>query len=455
MTPQEAGRQYLGRGVYIFQETLTPSPDRGLVVDVPTLDDDEISVQTSGDTGIHEVTANSFAEFTHKWGVDAGLKGSYLGFSGALKAKYSNTVTRSTTTKYMKISNIVICDMVSIGTDPDVYKDWLTEEFRNALVHKTAAELFSEYGTHVAMSVQVGGSAYYSCYSVETKSLSEHTFKASAEAKFKSKGGSIDGNTTLTDQEKQLLNNVEGDFALDVHGGGAAEAQELRQNKPAAWSKWATSVKASPAFMGFPPDIGLFPIWKFVKDSKKQQELESAYQKLAAQHFPVEIFWNTSESPSGRPEASVVIPNEYKLLSGGAFIPDQTGNGKGVLLTASFPESDNRWRALGKDHIESDSSTLTVYAMALYDPDDIWEVKIFSTTSKVASGHADNTAFITDGSYVLVGGGARVNYTGEGNLLTASYPLDSTTWKASSKDHFRNDPATIDVWALGIKVSVS
>ena len=55
----------------------------------------------------------------------------------------------------------------------------------------------------------------------------------------------------------------------------------------------------------------------------------------------------------------------------------------------------------------------------------------------------------------MVGGGARVNYTGEGNLLTASYPLDSTTWKASAKDHIRNDPATIDVCALGIKVSVS
>ena len=120
----------------------------------------------------------SFAEFTHKWGVDAGLKGSYLGFSGALKAKYSNTVTRSTTTKYMKISNIVICDVVSIGTDPDVYKDWLTEEFSNVLVHKTAAELFSEYGTHVAMSVQVGGSAYYSCYSVETRSRSRSTLSS-------------------------------------------------------------------------------------------------------------------------------------------------------------------------------------------------------------------------------------------------------------------------------------
>jgi hypothetical protein len=284
MTLQEEGRKYLGRGVYIFEETLNPTPDRGLVVDVTTLDDDEISVQTPGETGLHEVTANSFAEFTHKFAVDAGLKGSYLGFSAALKAKYSNSVIRSTTTKYMRISNILTCDVVSIGTDPDVYKDWLTKEFRNALVTKTAAELFSEYGTHVAMSVKMGGSAHYSCYSVETKSLSEHNFKVSAEARFKSKGGSIAGNTELTDEEKQLLNNVEGDIALDVRGGGAAEAQELRENKPAAWGKWAASVKASPAFMGF-PEIGLLPIWKFVNDPHKQQELELAYKKISRPAF--------------------------------------------------------------------------------------------------------------------------------------------------------------------------
>ena len=278
---------------------------------------------------------------------------------------------------------------------------------------------------------------------------------------------------TLTDEEKQLLNNVEGDFALDVHGGGAAEAQELRQNKPDGWSRWAASVKASPAFMGFPPEIGLFPIWKFVKDSKKQQELESAYKKLAAQHLSVEIFWNTSESPSGRPDASVVIPDEYKLLSGGAFIPDQTSNGKGVLLTASFPESDNRWRALGKDHRESDSSTLTVYAMALYDPDDIWETKIFSSTSNAADSHPYNRALVTDtdGSYVMVGGGARVNYTGEGNLLTASFPSHlnvqipvpvpgsvtvpvlvlESTWIAASKDHLDSDAATLTTYAIGLR----
>jgi hypothetical protein len=55
----------------------------------------------------------------------------------------------------------------------------------------------------------------------------------------------------------------------------------------------------------------------------------------------------------------------------------------------------------------------------------------------------------------MVAGGASVNYAGWGSMLTASYPLDSKTWKASSKDHGEPDIATIDVLALGIKVSVN
>jgi hypothetical protein len=55
----------------------------------------------------------------------------------------------------------------------------------------------------------------------------------------------------------------------------------------------------------------------------------------------------------------------------------------------------------------------------------------------------------------MVGGGAKANYTGEGNLLTASYPSNSSTWLAKSKDQIKSDPATITAYAVGIKVLVN
>jgi len=53
--------------------------------------------------------------------------------------------------------------------------------------------------------------------------------------------------------------------------------------------------------------------------------------------------------------------------------------------------------------------------------------------------------------YRLVGGGARVNWTGAGNLLVKSTPLVGlTTWSVSSKQHRYVSSATITAYAIGL-----
>lgn len=58
--------------------------------------------------------------------------------------------------------------------------------------------------------------------------------------------------------------------------------------------------------------------------------------------------------------------------------------------------------------------------------------------------------------YKILGGGARDNWTGEGNLLTASHPKGLQTWFARGKDHPGNDgkvltsPASITAFALAL-----
>ena len=48
-------------------------------------------------------------------------------------------------------------------------------------------------------------------------------------------------------------------------------------------------------------------------------------------------------------------------------------------------------------------------------------------------------------------GGASVQYgVGFGSMLYESYPLDSTTWIASSKDHDYPDMAVVQVYAIGL-----
>lgn len=53
--------------------------------------------------------------------------------------------------------------------------------------------------------------------------------------------------------------------------------------------------------------------------------------------------------------------------------------------------------------------------------------------------------------YVLVGGGFKVEWHGQGNLATASFPATETSWKARSKDHLTSDPANLRVYAIALK----
>lgn len=149
---------------------------------------------------------------------------------------------------------------------------------------------------------------------------------------------------------------------------------------------------------------------------------------------------------AGHPAASVEVGPGYKIVGGGALVNWQ---GDGNLLTASYPESATRWTASAKDHSTSSPASITVWAIGLWDPDEQWDVRVTSATSATAGSPAGSVS-IPPG-YVLSGGGARINWSGAGNLLTASFPSSATTWEARGKDHKDLSPASVTVWAIGVR----
>ncbi|GEM_PF-1237945 len=157
-------------------------------------------------------------------------------------------------------------------------------------------------------------------------------------------------------------------------------------------------------------------------------------------------------SIASHPEVILEVDSGYKIIGGGARVSyNQAGN----LLTASYPMDTRRWYAQSKDHQVSSVASICAYAIAIYDPKDEWDVKIFQATSAAAN-HPTATATVESG-YVLTGGGARSNWQGAGNLLTASYPdpsdnkTNAKSWIASSKDHLAADVTTITAYAIGLK----
>jgi hypothetical protein len=161
--------------------------------------------------------------------------------------------------------------------------------------------------------------------------------------------------------------------------------------------------------------------------------------------LPIQIFTATG-GVTAHPSVQVGVPAGFKIVGGGAF---DHWTGAGSLLTASYPLNQNTWFAAGKDHEISAPASISAYAIALHDPNNLWDVMIKHETSDPAA-HPQAVAILPD-DYVLTGGGAFVNWAGAGNLLTASFPNSDKSWEARSKDHDISDPAQITAYAIGIK----
>ncbi len=152
---------------------------------------------------------------------------------------------------------------------------------------------------------------------------------------------------------------------------------------------------------------------------------------------------------------------------GGGVLPNEVNNIKaGALMTRSYPCPDLEcWQVGTKDHIRPDPHGITVYAIGmkingLTRSQLMNHITLRTRTSPSASW--PSTTATVPGNYVLIGGGAYINWEGTGyvpdgsagNLLTESYPLNPQTWVAKGKDHKIVDRAPITAYAIGIHRSI-
>jgi len=188
--------------------------------------------------------------------------------------------------------------------------------------------------------------------------------------------------------------------------------------------------------------VGLL-IWALVP--KKSHETTSPPPAPARPALTVQLFHATSPL-AAHPEVRVTVPAGYKIIGGGAHVEY---DGPGNMLTASYPDGPSAWVAKSKDHHQPSLARLEAWAVALFDPNDEWDVRVVSERSSPTS-HPTVSATLPEG-YTITGGGAEAHWTGDGSLLTASYPQSSRSWQARSKDHIKPDPAALTVYVIGIR----
>jgi hypothetical protein len=154
---------------------------------------------------------------------------------------------------------------------------------------------------------------------------------------------------------------------------------------------------------------------------------------------------------AAHPTQQVNLPDGFSLVGGGARA---NYRGQGSLLFASYPTPGmDGWVGSSKDHLKSDPASIIVWAIGLEqsflrNANMLSNLTSNETTSAIAS-HPHHTVVIPN--FHMTGGGARVNWNGLGNLLTASFPQDRQTWVARGKDHLQPDPSTITTYAVGFR----
>jgi MAC/Perforin domain len=153
-----------------------------------------------------------------------------------------------------------------------------------------------------------------------------------------------------------------------------------------------------------------------------------------------------------RPEATLFVGEDYKILGGGAraYYKSDDIRARGNFLTASYPQNLHTWYVRAKDHEANYTGYFTAYAIALHDPNDLWDV-VHVVEARGTGGALEATARLRDG-YLLTGGGAFAQYGGVGSLITASYPEGNTGWTARCKSWRNEDNTTLlHAYAIGLK----
>lgn len=149
---------------------------------------------------------------------------------------------------------------------------------------------------------------------------------------------------------------------------------------------------------------------------------------------------------------AIEVPDQFVVVGGGVKGKrTPTGN----LITASYPNDKlSAWLVSTKDHLRVDQANITAWAIGLkvegLTRQELIEHMHVNVAASDYVSHPDVSTSVPEG-YSLIGGGFDVDWSGYGNIATASYPENAFSWRAKSKDHGKLSPASIDVYAIGIK----
>jgi hypothetical protein len=174
----------------------------------------------------------------------------------------------------------------------------------------------------------------------------------------------------------------------------------------------------------------------------------------ASGKITVAVYKNVGNQPEPHfIEQEVLVGDGDMIAIGGGGVGIEN---PGAMLTASHPNNDlSGWVVSSKDHEIDSPHQLITYVIGLkiagMTRAQLHSSVFVSINDSGSADHTDMATGIPNDQFVMVGGGFRVDWSGAGNLGTASFPDTETTWRARSQDADIADPANLRVYAMCLR----
>lgn len=135
------------------------------------------------------------------------------------------------------------------------------------------SELFERYGTHFIASAYLGGRADFNAKSVMTSNTSTSAIATAVKAKY----GSVSGNASLSQSQKNTLSKSKTETKLVVTGGNSEYVNNI--DDPVTYDKWASGISDMPVLCDF-DENSLKPIWIFCRSKGRKAELKAEFERM-------------------------------------------------------------------------------------------------------------------------------------------------------------------------------
>jgi hypothetical protein len=419
-----------------------------------------IKEQTAGqvDTARFEVSKTQMDSFT-RIASSFGVTGSYGVFSGSVQASYASERFRAATA--FSSSSVGTINMGTTGYNGSVTAilQLLSVDFSSALRAinslKAAKKFVDAYGTHLALSWNLGG-----CFSIQieagTKTYADkRSIEASAEAAFDSVA-SVSASASAAYQLNQSGSAYDLRQSLFAAGGDAALAAQINLQTNEGLAAWLASCSTQTTY-------GLYKMVSLA-DLATDSGLAAQGQWLQ-QYFDLAMLAYSLQNPQlftadvplvpGSSTQVVAVAHEhFKIISGGAALDQNVSS----WLTGCQPQmagdAINGWMAGSHDIYQAaDPSThLTSYALAAFDPGNLLNVQTTQTPGTNPNAGPDSASAPLSATSILTGGGVGTDILSGLNskYIESSFPVDGRAWKATTHDYGSGANAQTTVYAVGI-----